>query len=770
MKKLFLLFTFVFLVLGLVACEEEVVTPIPSEPTPTPVETVDTTAPTISGTDNVIILVGDTFNALTGVTATDDIDGTITNISVSGTVNTAVAGTYTITYSVTDAAGNVTTATRTVTVSAVAYPTGTFNYRFADTDLRHDFFAAAENWLMQNMYGGVPVFANSAFQLFSARLQLPIQQSIPVMGFGIAFGTMSQDDFAAFGGTPGRYTYRAALAQNPTTFNQWIYDDSTSSDVISLFLDSLYSYKFNATKTGYVLNPSMAASDPEPVNATLTDTGVTVAKKWTVDLRTDLKWKFNPLTDATGLSTDIKAADFINTYKLALDNGWFRAISGGGDFFASTQAIKGARAYYDAKDTATPLAWSTVGLKAIGDYQLEFEFVDDINEWGIKYWLSSFVTTPIHLGLYARVGNRYGTSPTTTAYTGIYYLDTYEPDRRLTFVKNDLFHAKAEYSYTHYSMEVIEDAEIRFEEFLAGNLEAGAVPTARFDQFKNSPLLKRVPGATTFRLMINGLETVAKQQAQFEGSTYIPEPILANQFFKNAMFFAIDRKVLAEDVLKTSQTQMYYFTDAYLVDPEMGIPFRQTAQGQTVGANLSPATNGFNAALAKDLYIDALDQLVAAGTYPVGTAAAPTEITISLYIFSGSAAQTLFGNYIKSQFETIFKDDVRFINVKVSVEPKPFPSIYYDYMMTGDFDLAIGGISGSTLDAAGFLDVFASDNRGGFTLNWGIDTSKAEIDVTYRKPGTTVDVTEKWSFDAIQAVLTGTVYVKDGVESTPPAE
>lgn len=55
-----------------------------------------------------------------GFTATDNKDGDITaNVVVIGTVDTATVGSYTLTYSVSDAAGNQATATRTVRVNTV---------------------------------------------------------------------------------------------------------------------------------------------------------------------------------------------------------------------------------------------------------------------------------------------------------------------------------------------------------------------------------------------------------------------------------------------------------------------------------------------------------------------------------------------------------------------------------------------------------------------------------------------------------------------------
>lgn len=75
----------------------------------------DTTAPvvTLNGGDQTIIL-NSPYTEL-GATATDDEDGSITP-TITGSVNKDLAGTYTITYSATDAAGNVGEATRKVVV------------------------------------------------------------------------------------------------------------------------------------------------------------------------------------------------------------------------------------------------------------------------------------------------------------------------------------------------------------------------------------------------------------------------------------------------------------------------------------------------------------------------------------------------------------------------------------------------------------------------------------------------------------------------------
>ena len=83
----------------------------------TSVTVVDTTAPVITvtaGTDTV-----EQGSTWTDAGATSDGGETVT---ASGTVDTSVAGTYTITYTATDAAGNTGTATRTVTVVDTTLP------------------------------------------------------------------------------------------------------------------------------------------------------------------------------------------------------------------------------------------------------------------------------------------------------------------------------------------------------------------------------------------------------------------------------------------------------------------------------------------------------------------------------------------------------------------------------------------------------------------------------------------------------------------------
>jgi len=80
------------------------------------ISNIDKTAPviTVSGTNPISVLQGSSYTDA-GATATDDVDGVVTVNSSS--FNTDTVGTFTITYTATDKAGNTATATREVTVS-----------------------------------------------------------------------------------------------------------------------------------------------------------------------------------------------------------------------------------------------------------------------------------------------------------------------------------------------------------------------------------------------------------------------------------------------------------------------------------------------------------------------------------------------------------------------------------------------------------------------------------------------------------------------------
>jgi maltose-binding protein MalE len=111
MKKIVVIFSVLAFVLSLSACKKDNTDPNAN---------ADTTKPVITGVEDVEITVGDSIDLLDQVSATDETDGNLTSsIIVNGTVDTTKVGNYTITYIVSDAAGNTTTVQRSVVVKGL---------------------------------------------------------------------------------------------------------------------------------------------------------------------------------------------------------------------------------------------------------------------------------------------------------------------------------------------------------------------------------------------------------------------------------------------------------------------------------------------------------------------------------------------------------------------------------------------------------------------------------------------------------------------------
>ncbi|HOI85645.1 MAG TPA: ABC transporter substrate-binding protein [Acholeplasmataceae bacterium] len=768
-KRFLVVLTLVLTGLVLIACK-------PGE------ETVVDASPTFAGVGAASIKVYDEFDPLAGVTATDPEDGSLTSsINVkSNNVDNTVIGTYQVVYEVLDSAGNRTQVTRTVNVTALDeqdYPLAQY---LSGVDLsklpgeqKAILFAAAERYLLDNVYAGVPLYTRATRVMYSDRVQLFSPEYNGVLGFGTAFSQLSADDSTVkmFGdtfGTAGEYTWRASFNTDPTGLNPWMADDSNTSTFTDHFNGALYDFFFDESKTGYEILPSLAKSEPIPVNPTVIN-GKTYAKVWQIEIRDDLQWKYHPSTNVSALPAGhevLNAEDYLWTWRYALENNWFRARTGGGDFVS--QGIKNAAEFLAGNAT-----WAEVGLRlATGKTNtIELEYVNEKSTFEIKYGFAGAVLTPINQQLFEALGDQYGMDPTKVASSGIYYFDTWTPGQLLTFKKNNLHPDAALYKYTGYQYRYVNGSDNIFAEFLAGRLESASVPASQINNYLNDPRVKTAPDATTWRLMINGFGSTDARDAYIAANpgvgiddTWEPEPILSYLPMRQALFYGFDRYHAAVELVKLYLPAHTLFAPTYFIDAESGLSVRGTDAGQAVFDDFGGGSDGYFPDAAKDLFIDAVTEAIADGHYTAGTATNYTVITLQLYWSSSgnTSAQMMVANLIE-QYEALLVDDVNFVRLDIVENDVAFPNNYYDYMMVAKMDLGIGGISGSLLDAPSFMDVFSDDNRGGFTLNWGIDTTTANIPVAYENLEGKM-VYEKWGFNALIEALTGRIYVKNGME------
>ena len=156
------------------------------------VNVVDVTAPviTVDGDNPLYLPVGANF-AEPGVSAVDAIDGTV-EVQTSGTVNTTARGTYTLTYSAADAAGNTATGTRSVIVRSAAAHVLATQYGLAGADLGADSDNDGVANLIEYAFGKSPASA----------ADLPLASQLVFTAEGMSFSAIVRDGDNALTVTP----------------------------------------------------------------------------------------------------------------------------------------------------------------------------------------------------------------------------------------------------------------------------------------------------------------------------------------------------------------------------------------------------------------------------------------------------------------------------------------------------------------------------------------------------------------------------------------
>ena len=205
----------------------------------------DTTAPVITllGSSTINLTVGDTFTD-PGVTATDNVDGDLTSsitIVISApftppSIDTSRTGTYTIAYSVSDAAGNAATVVqRTVIVSAAASNSG--NIYFENGTCKCPNATVGDT----DVIGGVTYTAvddNSiAGEIANGNVNL-CTTLVTYMALLFKDNTSFNSDIGLW--DTSSVTYMSAMFEGATSFNQDIgsWNTSNVTDMYSMFQDA----------------------------------------------------------------------------------------------------------------------------------------------------------------------------------------------------------------------------------------------------------------------------------------------------------------------------------------------------------------------------------------------------------------------------------------------------------------------------------------------------------------------------------------------------
>ncbi len=676
---------------------------------------------------------------------------------------------------------------------------GVVSYKKESNEERTNILGILERFAVSTGITGVSLYENGAYVMYNPRITLGTENYIVGYGFGtMAEGAITEDLEYETNPDWKRY-YHTYETMDPGHILYHNDQGSQVGDMFSYIAASFYTNFMNETKDGYDWVPELAKEKPVAVND---DDGDGMATTWKFEIRTG---KGDGLKYTTGSELESRKAfndrlveleDYITPFKFLLTqaNNMYRgtemANSTGG-------AIAGAKDYYNAsKDGFNEAAWEKVGVKAFeegGKSYFQVEFAEEQTQFYCMYYISSSLYMPLPQEFIDLVGtnvdgvsqlfsynNDKTESPVDNALAlGAFYLERWDAEQQVVYKKNPNY----VFADTKYQIEGVhdkifpaakEDPTLGFQEFLAGHFDAASIPKDYLDEYRNDPRTRTTTGTSNYKINANacdqatweylfGTEGVVKQNAKED--YWDLKPLMGNHHFIQGVSFSLDRQTYAN--ARGSIASVEYLSSNYMSDPENGVSYSTTDAHKKAIAPLLADTDGkgYSLELARDYFRLALTELEAEGALKPGTKDKPTELEIE-FAWMTPAQEESFFKEIKDFIETAFNDESVSGGVYkltcVFWVGNEWSDVYYNKMMTGQFDFGYGSITGNSLNPLDFMSVLSSDQEisGNFTLNWGVDTNTTDVyPIVYDG--------HRWSYDALQGAANGTVVVSKGQKKAP---
>ena len=313
-------------------------------------------------------------------------------------------------------------------------------------------------------------------------------------------------------------TFSYVYAMDPSSLDYSVTSKSSTSDVIANVVDGL----LENDKYGNLI-PSLAE------DWSVSKDGLT----YTYKLRKGVKW----YTSDGEEYAEVKAQDFVTGLKHAAD--------GKSDGLSLLQdSIKGLAAYVSGESND----FSTVGVKAVDDYTVEYTLNKPESFWNSKVTTATML--PVNEEFLNSKGSDYGAStPSSILYNGPYFLKSLTSKSVIEYEKNPNYWDKDNVKIDNIKLTFYDGSD---QESLIRSFTQGAYTTARlFPTSSNFESTKKEYGdkivyspqeATSYYLTVNvNRQSYNKTAKTDEAQKTSTKEALLNKNFRQALNFALDR-------------------------------------------------------------------------------------------------------------------------------------------------------------------------------------------------------------------------------------
>lgn len=444
--------------------------------------------------------------------------------------------------------------------------------------------------------------------------------------------------------------YRFSDTFDVTTLNPHNSVDALVAD-IALFTDSmLYRKVPNSDGTAAIIIPDLAAKEPYLAD----DDGYV----WRIELRQDGKWQNGE---------PINADTWIYSFKMLLDPDLVNSLASMlYDYYID---IENAFEYYSQKQEGnSPVAWEDVGIKKIDDYTIEIKTVQRFTAEQVMLHFMLRSNYPVYEPYYekgmndSRTVTTYGTSLDTYLGSGPYKFESWTQDASRIYVKNPDHWLSDYFNFDRVEVRITPDRNARVQMFENKEIDTMGLDTMTFDKYRDDPRTRRYLSLEPYHIDINSLNT--------------NNPILQTLNFRKALFYAMNREVMAE--IDGGLPSAYYINHQAGAYPEKGITYRETPEAQAI----VPENYGYNPELAKEYFDAALTEIGA------------TSATVELMCSESNEGGKAVGEYLQQELPKIFGED------KFTLTMRFVPSSTYSAIKDfrdnpNSFEIAYGGWSAS---------------------------------------------------------------------------
>lgn len=361
---------------------------------------------------------------------------------------------------------------------------------------------------------------------------------------------------------------REASVNKIGSLNPLTYINSYSSDQIKRSSMILYTYFPNEDYTFCDLSGELAEEDPIQVD----DEG----KVWQIKIRDGVVWENGD---------DLDANDVYYTWQMILDPKLANLRAS--NFAKDVIEIENAMNYFEGK-----CGWEEVGLKLIDDNTVEIHTVSGHDAREVMTHLAHPANCIVNEEYYEKGMNAdrtetlYGTSLEYWISSGPFLVESWTNDAEITFKKNPDYVFKDKIWLAGINIKVVEDSGTQMQLFDNGEIDYVKLNAETFLQYEEDPRVLFSPANSVRHITIN---TINPNQ-----------PILANEKFRQALFYATDRETIAK-MIKEDPAD-YIVPTTHIIDLDNGVRFRDTDEGK---ANTHD-NYGYDPEKAKQLFEEAL--------------------------------------------------------------------------------------------------------------------------------------------------------------------